>query len=341
METTARGEIVIIHCARIIHLILQAEIALAQHHQPVNMLAFLRIRDLNTIQIVCELESASAASQTLNISQPAVSKILRTFSDLLHRELFVRKAHGLIPTESAWILARLGNSVVDELKKLSTLEDAETDSIYGNLIVGMLPFSEQDIVATALARITRTTRHLKFRAIPGDYITLMEAVMAEEIDCVIGVLRQPAPYPEVQEAPLWEECFQTVARTDHPIHKTAKTITDLSQERWIVGPHGTPIRNYFDTLFRSEGTVVPTHTYEMVSFRLAEQLVAESDAIGLLSYSDNQLKKLRDDLKIIDVSLEKVPCIIGVSYRRNVASHARFALINELKNVASELGVIP
>ena len=86
---------------------------------------------------------------------------------------------------------------------------------------------------------------------------------------------------------------------------------------------------------------MPTHTYEMVSFRLAEQLVAESDAIGLLSYSDNQLKKLRDDLKIIDVSLEKVPCIIGVSYRRNVASHARFALINELKNVASELGVIP
>ncbi len=62
-------------------------------------------RSLEAFKTVMVTGSASAAAQELSISQPAVSRLLKTLEDKLDLVLFTRAGNRLVPTEAASMLA--------------------------------------------------------------------------------------------------------------------------------------------------------------------------------------------------------------------------------------------
>jgi len=134
---------------------------------------------------------------------------------------------------------------------------------------------------------------------------------------MIGILRDPPPFPELEEVFLHHENFALVARRDHPCHESAKSMADLKNEKWIVGQHGTPIRSYFDGLFETMGAVPPTQTCEIHSFAGAERLVMESNSIALLSYSERQLADLPQELRKVEVDLPDARTSIGITVKKS------------------------
>jgi len=62
-------------------------------------------RSLEAFKSVMSTGSASAAAQALSISQPAVSRLLKTLESRLELTLFTRAGNRLIPTEAARMLA--------------------------------------------------------------------------------------------------------------------------------------------------------------------------------------------------------------------------------------------
>lgn len=315
-EPTAAGEAILKRCAAALQVITRAEDDIeANTGTRPNLLNFLRWRHLDAVSAVVRSGSASLASDQLQVTQPAISRSLAAITQYARQPLFRRRKDGLDAFDIARRLAILRDELLAELGaiEIDTLKSNAGPS--GRLAVGMLPFSGQDFVARAFGALTNTNPDLRLMAVPGSYDMLARALGRGEIDGMLGILRDPLPYPDLTQVFLYHERYTLVARKDHACHSRARSIADLKGEKWIVAPHGTPIRSYFESLFQNAGTTPPAQTCEILSFGNAERVVAHSDSIALLSYGDQHVANLPPDLRKVDVALPGSKIAIGLTRR--------------------------
>lgn len=311
-EPTAPGDVVVDQCQRILGDIEAVERDALSPRAP-RLAALVQWRHLSALAAVVATGSATAAAARLGIRQPAVSQSLRELAAYVDAPLFTRRSAGLEPLPPAFALAALWQRIEDELTALpAQLIEAEA-GLSGRVAVGLMPFSGQSKVMAAFGDLTRVHPNLRLIGVPGNYTALCEALRRREIDVIVGLLRSPAPYPGFTETPLYDERFTLVARHDHPVHLGPVTIETLAAQRWIVAPHGTPVRRYFETVFRRLGAVPPAQSYEIWSFADAEQMIADSDSVALLSYSDRTLALLRPDLRPVAFDLPDSGIAVGLT----------------------------
>jgi len=311
-EPTALGDVVVAQCQRILADIEAVERADLGARHP-KLAALVQWRHLKSLAAVVAQGSASAAARALGISQPAVSQALSDLAAFVPVPLLRRHSAGLDPEPAAFALAALWDRVRSELQILPGLLAEAATGLTGRVAVGLMPFSGQAGVMAALGDLTREHPNLRLIGVPGNYTALCEALKRREIDVIVGLLRNPAPYPGFAEEPLFAERFTLVARRDHPVHAAPVTIDTLAAQRWVVAPHGTPVRRYFETVFRRLGAVPPAQSYEIWSFADAEQMIVDSDSIALLSYSDRTLAALRADLRPVAFDLPDAGVDVGLT----------------------------
>ncbi|GAB4356175.1 MAG: hypothetical protein Kow0026_15790 [Oricola sp.] len=317
-EPTARGEAIVHRCGAALRLVgrAESEIEAIAGIRP-NLSAFLRWHHLEAVAAVVRFGSASQAARRMGMTQPAVSRAIAAISDYGRQPLFQRRRNGLEATPQAQRLAGLRDELLELLDVSNDAAPRARRGLIGRLAVGMLPFSGQDLVLKTFGELTRTNPDLRLMAVPGSYAMLANALLRGEIDCMIGILREPPPFPDLEEVFLYHEEFTLVARRDHPCHARARSMSDLKSENWIVGQHGTPVRAYFDGLFETIGATPPAQTCEIHSFAGAERLVMESGSIALLSYSERQLANLPPALRKVEVDLPDALTSIGLTVKKN------------------------
>lgn len=314
-DPTSAGEAVLPVCTRLLAEIAATERgALGLPPGPLRLPVFLRWAHLRAVAAAVEAGGASGAAQRLGLSQPAVSRLLAETATALGLVLFRRRPAGLAPTPQALALADLWGRAQAILSALPATLAQPLPGLAGRVAVGMLPFSGQNAVMQAMGDLTRAHPALRLMAMPGSYALLTEALRRGEIDLIVGILRQPAP-PGLTERPLTSEAFTLIAPANHPIHTGPVTIDRLAQARWIVGPHGTPIRRWFEALFTTLGAQPPAQTCEIWSFSHAEQMIVESGSLALLSYGPGALATLRPDLAPVAFALPDPRVPVGVTLR--------------------------
>jgi len=317
-EPTPWGETVLQRCAAALRLIDRAESDMAApgNARPA-LAAFLRWRHLEAVAAVVRFGSASQAARHLAMTQPAVSRAIAAAAEHARRPLFERRRNGLSATAAAQRLTALRDELLQALDISGGAGPQARRGLIGRLAVGMLPFSGQDLVLKTFGELTDTHPDLRLIVVPGSYAMLANALERGEIDCMIGILREPPPFPRLEEVFLYHENFTLVARRDHPCHGRARSMANLKNENWIVGQHGTPVRAYFDGLFETTGATPPAQTCEIHSFAGAERLVMESRSIALLSYSERQLANLPVDLRKVEVDLPGARTSIGLTVKKS------------------------
>ncbi|WP_111637416.1 LysR family transcriptional regulator [Marinomonas shanghaiensis] len=330
-EPTAEGEVVISSCNRLLQAIADTERHLQCDVRPLLKLkSYVEWRHLMTIEAVVRMGSASLAAQTLNMTQPAVSKTLKESENMIQQPLFSRARHGLIPQTAAKQLASLFLRIAPIAQSLPHTLQSQPNELTGRLSVGMLSFSCQDIVPIAFASIFKKHSGIRLQAMQGPYHMLANALRQGEIDCFLGLMRKGPIHPDLIELPLLEVQYALIARADHPVHGYAKTLNDLTNERWIVARHGTPIRDYFESLFHSIDNKPPIQALEMLTFASSEELVIHSDAIALLFYDDWNIKQLNPRLKQVPIRLPNPQCTLGITLHRERQSTLIKVFIEEL-----------
>jgi LysR family transcriptional regulator of gallate degradation len=313
-EPTSEGEIVAVSCGKAIHKIRNAELQLGGFAQePPRLEPYLEWRHLDAIDLVVKFGSASMAASHLNISQPAVSRILKELDGYARQPLFKRLRTGLAPLDSARYLSRLKGQLVAELSGISVLIDDLSGEVTGRISVGMLPFSDQESIYKVFGSLSGEYPHVRLHALHGTYDMLAEALVRGEIDCCVGVLRQPSPYKDLAEITLSKARYALVADVNNKCHDIVNSFEDLMNQQWVVGSRGTPPRTYFENLFSNFSVTPPVQTCEILSFNAAEQVLVDTNLIALLMYSEKARKQLRPDLKIIDIVLPNAETYIGLT----------------------------
>lgn len=304
-ETTGAGDGVARHCQRILETLERLDADAARSRLAI----YIRWRHLRCVATVVQLGSASAAAKALGVRQPAISQALREAAGYAGQDLFHRRRTGLEATNTGLKLATAWHQISDYLAEIPQLIDASATGLSGRVAVGMLPYSGQNLVMETFADLTLDHPQVRLIAIPGSYGTLCQALQRGEIDLIIGTLRDPAPQPGFTEDPLYREQYVMIARHNHPCHSVPQTLESLAQYQWSVAPHGTPLRRYFEALFRNVSPPPITQSCEIFSFSNAEQFIMGSESIAMLCYNEAQLEAIHPALKrvVIDLPAPLVP----------------------------------
>ena len=198
---------------------------------------------LQTLAVVADTGSFSAAARALHITQPAVSRQIALLERHLHAQLLVRGRGRVHPTPAGQLLIDHIAAVVDRLtlaeSQVRTLLNAPSGTVrLGSFFSALVRLSAE--VATALGE---HHPHLHIRDDLVDRDTAYSKLGRGELDLAIVFDHDfaPAPIPEtVHVQPLFDDPVRVLLPANHPLaHTSAVAPADLAHDTWIRAHDGS------------------------------------------------------------------------------------------------------
>ena len=262
----------------------------------------MEIRTLRYFLAVAREENMSHAAEALHVTQPTLSKALKSLEQELGKKLFTRKSFSIRLTEEGLLLRDRAESLVDMADKIEKEFVSLDDITGGELFLGLAESYQIRFLARQIKRLKERYPNLRYHITSGDTEQVADnldrglldfAVLAETPDSrKYDSLAFPTP-----------DIWGLVMRTDDPLaKKKAIRVNDLkglplfcSGQGWIhdipawAGAHMKDLRlegsfrlSYNGSVFAREGLGY------LLTFR---DLVNTSDESGLT------FRPLRPELK--------------------------------------------
>lgn len=238
--------------------------------------------NLDAFAAVVEHGSLNRAAQTLNISQPALSRKIGHLEETLGVLLFDRKGKKLE-------LNRLGQLCyeyavqITELESKLLLEIAEHRASFESITIGASLTTLQSTLPDLIALYTRDFPQTDIKAITGKTHEIVSLVREKKVD--LGLVASDIDSPGLTCVPLFHDHLCLVLPSGHKwVEKEAIQITELRELPMILFSKGTWYRILMDELFSRYG-VFPDVKMEIDSFEAILRLVSTCNVATLLPRS--------------------------------------------------------
>jgi DNA-binding transcriptional LysR family regulator len=166
----------------------------------------------------------TAAAYRLGLTQSTVSHALNRLRELFHDPLFVRRPHGLEPTQRALSLGPRIDALID-LASETLRRDGGFDASQSErrFRLAAAEFVIALIGAPLIATLRRSAPRVSFEIITARQERALEALRRGEVDLAIG--RYGALPRGLVAEPLYDDRYCVVARKAHPRLKGRISIT--------------------------------------------------------------------------------------------------------------------
>ncbi|EHC79467.1 transcriptional regulator protein LysR [Salmonella enterica subsp. enterica serovar Montevideo str. S5-403] len=253
----------------------------------------IRLRHLHTFVAVAQQGTLGRAAETLNLSQPALSKTLNELEQLTGTRLFERGRLGAQLTVPGEQFLTHAVKVLDALntagQALNRKEDASADVVR----VGALPTAALGILPAAIGRFhqqqkstslqvaTMTTMNntMLLEVATMNNTMLLAGLKSGEIDLGIGRMSDPELMGGLNYELLFLESLKLVVRPGHPLLQETITLSRVMEWPVVVSPKGTVPRQNAEALLQSQGCKMPAGCIETLSASLSRQLTVDYDYV--------------------------------------------------------------
>jgi DNA-binding transcriptional LysR family regulator len=228
----------------------------------------LRLRHLELLVALADVGTMRGAATRLNLSQPALSKMLGEIEAGFGARLFERSPQGLAANalgEAAVYRARV---IFGELSRGKEEVDALRTGASGVLRLGTLSVTAS--VPRAIARLRLAHRGARIQVQEGRVRDMIQRLLDGELDCVFGAITPelltsdllPLLRPEV----LLEDELCVLCAAAHPLARKRKLAwADLRTADWVAPPKDTLVRQALMTAFLNGGLEPPLPSLEVLS----------------------------------------------------------------------------
>lgn len=208
------------------------------------------LRQLRYFCVIAEKRSISAASQVLNVAQPALSSHMRNMENHLGIKLLTRSARGVSPTEAGEFLLRRARVVLDEITRIEDDIRNLGAAPVGDVRLG-LPGTIGGILSVPLVLAVKA-RFPGIRLTIGDAMSGFVLGWLREGRIDIAVLYIPAPDKQFNSELLLSEELVLLAPNGLVINQPLKP-RDLVQLPLILPSPAHGLRNLLDGWARGNG----------------------------------------------------------------------------------------
>jgi len=249
----------------------------------------LKVSQLVIFNRVMETGSLLRAANDLQMTQPAVTKVVQELEYCFEGELFSRTNRGVVPTDLGLLVARRIKSLLAELRLLADEVNDFRGGVTGHVVVGTLISASAHLLPSAIASLKRDAPGVLVTVREGPTVELFSALATGDLDVVVGRLPE-SELPISNAFPLshfslFDDQLCVVAGKPHADGLSAVTaLPELEGVPWILPPPESPMRLTADRLFRTSGLPFPADAIESLSMLTNIGLLLEAPRVALMPH---------------------------------------------------------
>lgn len=230
-----------------------------------------------------ECHSFRAAATKLGITDASLQRSARSLEANLGCLLYRNTATGIKTTE-------VGDDLAMRLRQIGSQLAALVEAVQGfvyprskSVNLGVMLMDPSMLIVNAMKDVHAQHPDVRIAVINGTYDMLVNKLLREEIDFVIGLLKTQVHDLGLQQEVLYREGYCIVARRGHPLSRqSAVSVEDLQRYPWILPPASSPRRRAYEHVFSD--TIPPPAMIETYSLSTIRISLAESDMLTVLSW---------------------------------------------------------
>lgn len=235
----------------------------------------IRLRHLHTFVAVAQQGTLGRAAETLNLSQPALSKTLNELEQLTGTRLFERGRLGAQLTLVGEQFLTHAVKVLDALNHAGqALSRKESDNI-DVVRIGALPTAALGILPSVIGQFHQQQSGITLQVATMNNTMLLAGLKSGELDLGIGRMSDPELMNGLNYELLFLESLKLVVRPGHPLLNDNITLSRVMEWPVVVSPKGTVPRQNAETLLASQGCRLPATCIETLSASLSRQLTVD------------------------------------------------------------------
>ena len=274
----------------------------------------MKLQDLRVFMTVMQLGSMGKAAQSLNISQPAVSRSIAELEHALGVRLLERHRQGIEATEYGRALLDCGVAVFDDLRQGVKNIEFLADPTTGEVRIGNTLTSAESFIAGVIDRLSQRYPRIVFHVVPGAGDALRRELNERNLDLVIarrGAFRDEQFGFET----LYDDSFVVLAGVQNPWARRRRIeLAELVNEPWALpAPEGAAGAAVVEA-FRAGGLDYPRATLVTSSPELRISLVATGRFLTMAAF---KFPARHPELKVLPVELPMAHLPVGIVTLRN------------------------
>jgi DNA-binding transcriptional LysR family regulator len=156
-------------------------------------------------------------AQAEKISQPALSRSIRSLEETLGVPLFDRSSPRVIPTAFGKALLRRAEAVIAQTAELKHDIDLLQGLLTGYFSVAMGYLAAEFSVAAALGEMVRRHPGIRCRTTLANWRTVVKLVLSGEVDLGAGEISTVRDHADLQVEPVGQHRIILYCRAGHPL----------------------------------------------------------------------------------------------------------------------------
>lgn len=228
----------------------------------------LRFRHLELLALMEKATTVRAAADLMQLTQPAVTRMLQEIEAIFETSLFDRGARGVTPNTQGTKLIAHAIALLNELD--GTQHEMQISRTQQHDLLRIGAFSGSRTIAQAFALLIE--RHPLARVVIHEAVisVLLDKLLSGELDCLIGSL----PPEELKQnrmdtlrmQPVSEEHVCVVAPNDSPwVRRRSINWSELKDARWVLPPRDSLMRRALIRAYLDIGLTPPEPVVEVMS----------------------------------------------------------------------------
>ncbi len=284
----------------------------------------LRVRHLELLVTLIDVGTLRASAQRLNLSQPALSKMLAEVESAFGSRLFERSPQGLTPNASGTAAAYRARVILGELSRAMDDVGALLTGAQGVLRLGTLSVTAS--VPRAVVRLRRQLPLARVQIQEGRVRDLVQKLLDGELDCVFGAITPELLTSDLlgllQPELLLEDTLCVLCAEGHALARRRQLRwADLQHHPWVAPPKDTLVRQALMTAFLNEGLQPPEPAVEVLSsVTVGSLLRMDPGLLGATRLEHAQDELQRAGLRRLSVSGTVSLPSLGLYTRRGLES---------------------
>lgn len=275
--------------------------------------------DIRSAAILVEcvrLGSLGRAAAALDMTQPAVTRMLKRLEDSYRVPLFERTTRGVVPTVYGEALLPYAQLLVSEVAQARNVIEEMRGASRGLVRVGGVSSSVAGHIVAAVERTRREFPDLRFQIAEELEDRLLDALKSGEIELAVS----PEPYADdeitLATPAVLHDTVAAFARADHPLAGRAEvTLLDMADCDWALPPIATPVMR--EWLRRFHGRDIEPRQPALTSRSVQ---VLKSAVLGQDMLCWMPVPLLREELAV--GTMARIPCA-ELEWRRNFRIYRR------------------
>ncbi|STU92349.1 LysR family transcriptional regulator YdcI [Klebsiella pneumoniae] len=241
---------------------------------------------------VAQQGTLGRAAETLNLSQPALSKTLNELEQLTGTRLFER---GRLGAQLTLVGEQFLTHAVKVLDALNSAGQAlnRKEGLNNDIVrIGALPTAALGILPTVIGQFHKQQKDITLQVATMNNTMLLAGLKSGEIDIGIGRMSDPELMSGLHYELLFLESLKLVVRPGHPLLQETVTLSRVMEWPVVVSPKGTVPRQNAEALLQSQGCKMPAGCIETLSASLSRQLTVDFDYVWFVPSG-----AVKDDLR--------------------------------------------